>query len=245
MKLVKTDSFELATYLRGDQNASKLALVIPGKLDTKDYPHMRSHVNFLASKGYLALSFDPPGTWESPGDIQLYTITNTLKAIDELIQYFGNKPTFVMGHSRGGSVAMYAAIANPTITHFASVMSAYSHKSTFVDEEWKQTGYKLSKRDLPGNQNKSRQFKLPYSCLEDQTRYDASEGLKQSNKPKLFIYGNQDILIDPKIVKAAYTMSADPKTIHSIDSAHDYRFHPDMIREVNEYIGKFLKSASI
>jgi len=241
MSLIKTSNFELAVYIKGDTSASKLAICVPGKLDTKDYPHMRSHVDYLASKGYLALSFDPPGSWESPGDISLYSITNTLKAIDELIHYFGDKPTFVMGHSRGGSVAMYAGLANPAITHFASVMSVYSHKSTFVDEAWKQKGYRITKRDLPDNPKETRQLKLPYSCLKDQSKYDASEALKKSTKPKLFIYGNQDILVDPKIVKEAYEMSADPKTIHSIDSVHDYRFHPDMIEQVNTYIGEFLE----
>src|SRR3989338_7497483 len=120
--MVKTNSFTLATYQKGDPISSKLALVLPGKLDTKDYAHMRSHVDFLSNLGFLALSFDPPGTWESPGDISLYTTTNYLKAVDELIEYFGNKPTFLMGHSRGASVSMIAASRNPKIMAYAAVM---------------------------------------------------------------------------------------------------------------------------
>lgn len=101
-KLIKTESFNLAVYQKGSPDSKKLALVLPGRLDTKDYPHMRSHVDFLASKGYLALSFDPPGSWESEGDISLYLTTNYLKAVKELINHFGNKPTLLIGHSRGG-----------------------------------------------------------------------------------------------------------------------------------------------
>lgn len=107
MNLVQTKSFKLAIYSKGDKNSPRLALVLPGKLDSKDYPHMHSHVDYLAKKGYFALTFDPPGTWESPGDIKLYTMTNYIKAVNELIENFGNKPTFVMGHSFGGSIALY------------------------------------------------------------------------------------------------------------------------------------------
>lgn len=62
MNLIKTENFQLAIYSQGNSNSSKLALVLPGKLDTKDYANMRGHVNYLANLGYFALSFDPPGT---------------------------------------------------------------------------------------------------------------------------------------------------------------------------------------
>lgn len=60
MDLVKTRSFNLAVYKKGDENSPKLALVMPGKLDTKDYSNMRRHVDYLAGLGHLAISFDPP-----------------------------------------------------------------------------------------------------------------------------------------------------------------------------------------
>ena len=51
MKMIKIPNFELAIISQGDENSSKLAIVIPGRLDTKDYANNPSHVNFLASKG--------------------------------------------------------------------------------------------------------------------------------------------------------------------------------------------------
>ena len=108
MKTIKTKSFELVVYEKGDPNSQKLAIVIPGRLDTKDYIHNTSLVDYLASRGYFALSFDPAGTWESPGDIDLYTTTNLIKSVNELIEFFGNKPTLLAGHSRGGTIAMLA-----------------------------------------------------------------------------------------------------------------------------------------
>ena len=62
---VKTKSFELAVFARGNENVKKLALLIPGRLDTKDYDYFISHVEYLAKHGFLALAFDPLGTWEN------------------------------------------------------------------------------------------------------------------------------------------------------------------------------------
>jgi len=245
MNLIQTKNFQLATYSAGDKNSFKFALVLPGKLDTKDYPHMRNHVDFLAGKGYFALSFDPPGTWESPGDIKLYTTTNYLKAINELIEYFENRPTFVMGHSRGGSLAMLAGINNPYIIRFASIMSYYSFNPDihggYPDNEWKKTGYKLASRDIP-NSSVKKEFKLPYSYLEDQILYDMSDGLKKSTKPKLFVFGKKDVLVKPEIVKKAYEIASAPKKLRDLDSGHDYRWNSNSIKEVNNLVEDFLQS---
>jgi len=249
MNLIKTKSFEIATYQRGNLNAPKLALVLPGRLDTKDYANMRSHVDFLASKGFLSLSFDPPGTWESKGVIGIYNMTNYIKAVDEIITYYGNIPTFVVGHSRGGSIAMFAGLKNEKIIAFASIFSHYSFSQNsvngFSDEDWKVKGFKISKRDLPNNSADEREFKLPYSFYEDQIRYNALPQLKTCKKPKLFIAGKRDTTVDPELVVEAYNKSLSPKDLEIIDSPHDYRFNQKTVSHVNVLIGKFLDKYSL
>jgi len=238
MESLKTKSFELATYSRGDQNSPKLALLLPGRLDTKDYAHMRSHVDFLSTRGYFALSFDPPGTWDSPGDISLYTTENYLKAINELIEYFGNRPTLAMGHSRGGTMAMVAGVNNPVVTHIISVMSHYGPSS--VSEEAKQSGISVSNRDLPPGTERTtpkRRFDLPISYFSDSTEYI---GLDTCTKPKLFFFGTRDDLVTPNDVQETYNLAADPKRLEQPDSEHDYRLHTEIIENVNTAVGKFL-----
>lgn len=246
-KILKTKSFELALYMKGDTEASELALVLPGKLDTKDYPHMRSHVEYLANRGYCALSFDPPGTWESKGDISIYTVTNYHKAVNEVVEYFGNRPTFLVGHSRGGSIAMLAGIMNPYVRSFASIMSYYTFlpkvHGEYPNKVWKEKGYRLSQRDLPGQSaHKTKLYTLPYSFLEDQIMYDMGSALSVSKKPKLFMYGRKDTLVTPEVVKKGYEISSKPKQLQELDSDHDYRFNADLIQQVNKYLGEFLDS---
>lgn len=249
MKLIKTPSFELTTYSAGDDNAKKLALVLPGQLDTKDYPHMKSHVDFLAEQGFYSLSFDPPGTWESPGGIELYTMSNYLKAINELVEYFGDRPTFFMGHSRGGAMAMLAGTTNPHTLAFASVFSNYTYNpklnTLYNDEDWKAKGYKDSYRDLPSDPHEKRTYRLPYSFIEDQMQYDMLDGLKKCVKPKLFFLGVRDTLVKPETVRAAYEAAVEPKKLYELDSDHDYRWHPELIEEVNTATGSFLKEQGI
>ncbi|MEK9179484.1 MAG: alpha/beta fold hydrolase [Patescibacteria group bacterium] len=249
MSLINTTSFELAIYSKGNPNSLKLALVLPGRLDTKDYAHMKSHVDYLASKGFFAVSFDPPGTWESPGDISLYTMSNYLKAINEVIEYYGNKPTFVMGHSRGATMAMLVGTKNPYVTAFAAIFSSFSkggYTTKEKDKEWKRLGYLLETRDLPpGGGPKVKEIKLPYAFFEDQSQHNMTEDLKQSPKPKLFVYGNTDVLAPPKVVKEMYEISSNPKELHSLDSGHDYRLKPQSINEANKILGRFLSKHNL
>lgn len=244
MEQIKTKSFRLAIYSKGSPKSPKLALVLPGKLDTKDYSHMQGHTEYLANKGYFALSFDPPGTWESPGDIKLYTMTNYLKAVDEVIKYYGNKPTFIMGHSRGATIATIAGVRSKHTFAFAAVMSSFS-KGSFQEEsdkEWKKKGFAISRRDLPpGGGEKIIEFKLPYSFFEDQKKYDLTEDISSSTKPKLFILGKHDDLIPPDTIKETFRLFAEPKEIYELDSDHDYRHYPHLIKRVNEIVGKFLE----
>lgn len=241
-EIVKTESFELSTNQAGDFDSERLVLVLPGRLDTKDYPHMRSHVQLLAELGYFALSFDPPGTWQSPGEIELYTMTNYLKSITELIELYGDRPTTLIGHSRGGSMAMLGATKIDQVTGFAAIMSRSS--ASIRQDESKYTAndrVEISYRDDPFDPKKRVQFQLPMTYFEDAEQYNMREDLHACTKPKMFIYGNDDAIITPDTVIETYEYAADPKQIYSVDSEHDYRRHLEVIGEVNQKIKKFMR----
>jgi len=239
MKIIKTKSFELATISKGDENSSKIALLLPGQLDTKDYAHMVSHIEFLAEKGYYAVSFDPPGTWDSPGSIDLFTMTNYLKATNELIEFFGNKPTVLMGHSRGGSMAMLAGPNNKYVTHIIAVMSQAG--PSIIKNKDVTDGIKISYRDMPPDdtENKKR-FDLPVNYFEDAKKHNILKGLMHCQKPKLFFYGAKDALIKPEKVKETYEQVSEPKMIYELKTNHDYRLHKSMVDEVNRVVWEFL-----
>ncbi len=242
--MIQTPNFNLSAYIQGSPNSPKLAIVLPGKLDTKDYLHMRSHVDYLSELGFLALSFDPPGTWSSGGeDINDYTITNYIQATKELITHF-NIPTFLIGHSLGGTIAMLVGLKNPLVTHFGSIMSYYTFdpkiEPKYINPEWQSVGYKVHHRINPITLDLI-EFRLPYHYLEDQVQYDVSDNLRHSPKPKLFILGQKDIVVKPQVVQSAYDLSAPPKELFKINVGHNYKEIPQTITQINGIIGQFLK----
>lgn len=241
MDLIKTKSFKLAIRIKGSKKSKKLAILIPGRLDTKDYANFISHAEYLANKGFFAISFDPPGTWDSPGNIDIYSTTNYIKAVNELIEYFGNRPTLLLGHSRGGSVAIISSL-NPVVTSMVLVMASYGTPSPPSDES-KQAGFQEELRDLPPGSSKTsgqKIFLLPLAYWKDGKKYNPLQVLKKSLKPKLIIYGNCDEFTSVNKVKDVYNKIPEPKMIKEICSNHDYRYHPTAIKEVNNAIGQFL-----
>ncbi|MFO0704042.1 MAG: alpha/beta hydrolase [Patescibacteria group bacterium] len=206
---------------------------------------MVTHCKSLANLGFYAVSIDPPGSWDSPGDISLYTVTIYAKCVEELIEIFGNKPTFLLGHSLGGTISAIVGIRNDCVKAFAMIMSPY----TFVGEEkspkshiWKQKGFADSKREIPNtNPIEWKYYKLPYSYLLDKLNYDLTDDLARCKKPKLFIYGEKDESITPYIVKKEYEIAAEPKTIFGVNCKHGYRRDQEALSCVNTKIVEFTK----
>jgi len=242
-EIIKTKSFELAVLTRGDQNAKKLALLLPGRLDTKDYACFPSHADHLAKHGFYAVAFDPSGTWESPGDIGLYTTTNYIKAVNELIEYFDNKPTLLIGHSRGAAVSIFAS-ANSAVIGIVLVMANFG-EPTAPNKEAVQKGYHLSYRDLPPGTSETKnqkEFKLPIAYWKDGEQYNAGEILKTCKKPKLLIYGDQDEFTPVEVVTNLFEEIPESKMIKELHCNHDYRYSPEAIHEVSKEISKFLNT---
>lgn len=238
MEMIKTDSFELAVNTAGDPNSERLMLCLPGRLDTKDYAHIQSHLDYFAQKGFFAVSFDPPGTWGSGDDISLYTTPNYLVAINEIIAHYGNRPTVTLGHSRGGTMAMLAGVNNKYVTHIVAVMSHWGPSGRPDTKE----GFYVSSRDIPPGTERTieqKKFKLPMAYFDDVTDYS---GLDTCNKPKLLFAGSQDALVTPESVQGIFALAARPKQFVELDSEHDYRLHSEVIYVVNKKIEEFLKS---
>jgi pimeloyl-ACP methyl ester carboxylesterase len=246
MTTIELKNFKISTYRQGDDKAAKVALVLPGYLDSKDYTHMRSHVEFLATQGYFAMSIDPPGTWESDEDISKYSIPNYLAAISELIEYL-DRPTLLMGHSLGGFMASLIAPGNARVEGLVAMMCPHvymrdQNKASF--ERWQREGVRVSQRDLPQVAGQFRSFRVPYAFAASSVGYESLKGLETFTGPKLFIAGSHDTTITPEMMKELFDASAEPKQLAILNSDHDYRHDQHAIDQVNSLVGEFLKRLS-
>lgn len=239
---IKTKSFNLAVYTKGDPKASRVALVLPGRLDTKDYVHMTSLVDALAVEGFYAISFDPPGSWETDGDVKDYTTTNYIRAIEELVGLLGNKPTFLAGHSRGGSVAMLTAGTNKSISGVALLLANYNEATAPMTGEVKDGIYTTSRSLPPGNDKNGakKEVSLSLDYFADSKKYSPKNAIQKFAGPKLIVRGAKDDFDDPKTLKIIYDSLSEPKQYLEVDSEHDYRYHPEIVEQVNNAVIDFV-----
>lgn len=243
MEIIKTKSFELAVITRGDKKSDKLIVALPGRLDTKDYVCFPNHLEYFAGKGFYGVSFDPPGTWESPGGIELFTTTNYIKAVNEVIEYYGGKQTILLGHSRGGATAVFAGCANPAVVGIITINESLGTPSPPDPKRIRGDKY-LDLRDFPPGTTKTserKEFLMPLTYFEDGAKYNDAEVLKTCVKPKLIISSKRDEFNSPAEVKAAYEQASEPKMFHELDCSHDYRYYPEVVDEVNGVMGEFLE----
>lgn len=239
MPLIETASFTLSVDTYGAADSDRLALVIPGWLDSKKFPHMIAHSQFMADHDFHAVSFDPPGTWDSPGDIELYSVTNYLKAITEVIEFYGNLHTVIVGQSMGGRMALLAAAQNANVIATASLMStARMNVSDLEKRLWKEDGHITLTRDNPLLLS-TRDFTLDYSYFEDASTYSVYDVTEALTIPKLMIAGMRDELASVHSVKNLYGHCPDPKEYIEVDCIHDYWRTPGDIELVNNHLDAF------
>jgi len=242
MSLIKTKSFELAVNVRGSRDSGITVLVLPGRLDTKDYACFDSHLEYLADKGFLAVSVDPPGTWESPGGIELFTTTNYIKAVHEMIEYFGNKPTILFGHSRGGQVSMLAGAENENVVGIILINATYGTPTPPDADNIKDT-FLVEYRDMPPGDKKTeeqKKFLMPLNYFVDGQKYNPIPAMKLCDKPKLIFYGTDDEFTSVEEVERIYASLLEPKMIHKLNVDHDYRYQTGAVEEINRVVGDFL-----
>ncbi len=241
MKLIRTQSYETAANTYGDENNSRIAILMPGRLDTKDYINFTSHGKYLAEKGFFVLAIDPPGTWDSPGELSNYTTSNYLKAVNELISHYGNKPTLLLGHSRGGATAMLAS-ANPTVKALVVINSAYG-APTPPSPNGLVNGVLPEIRDLPPGDVRSKEqvhFDLPKIYFEDGRRHNPLGALMNFKGPKLVVHASRDEFMELSKVIEIYEGLSEPKMFFEINCNHDYRLYPEVIHSVNNALGQFI-----
>lgn len=241
MQLIQTSNFQIAANSKGDPASAKVAILMPGRLDTKDYANFVSHLDFLANRGFYTVAIDPPYTWDSPGSLAGYTTSNYLKAVNELIDHFGNRPTLLLGHSRGGATAILAS-KNPAVAGLVLVNAAYGPPTAPAPEKVSNGALRESRDIPPGNTRtkEQREFDLPLGYFEDGAKYDQRAVLRNFEGPKLLVHATEDEFTSLNLIRPIYDELSEPKMFLEIDCTHDYRLYPEIIQQVESTLDVFI-----
>jgi pimeloyl-ACP methyl ester carboxylesterase len=222
-------------------SVDKLAILCPGYLDSKDYPHLVGLAEELCAHGYTVVRFEPTGTWESDGTIADYTTTQYLIDIRNVLEYMLREREYagvlLGGHSRGGQVAILYAARDQRITQVVAIMP--SSPASLVGKDpsaWEREGFRISGRDTPDGKG-MREFRVPYTHVTDRNRFDVVSDAKKTHAAMLIIAGDKDRVVPPETVKTIFENANEPKKFVLLEGiGHDYRRNPQEIKLVNERI---------
>lgn len=243
--------YQLSAWFIGEVSSTKLAILLPGFLDTKDYLHLRKLGEALAMKGYLVVSFDPIGIWQSVAPVELYSITNWLKEIEEVIAWTkGKYPTIeqvvLQGHSMGGMLSLLYAATHPQTSAVISIMgpTSFVRKETYQERmvKWKAEKVKISRRDDPFHPDKKIVIELPFAFVEDSLQYDLFPLVSKIYCPVLLLAGEKDVMVPAETVKElGRRFPTDQVQVDLLPQVeHDYRKKVEDIELVNMTILDFL-----
>lgn len=248
---IKTTKGYLSAVVHHPKEASdKLAVLCPGFLDSKNYAHLVALAEMLCERGYVAVRFDPTGTWESSGDIADYDTTQYLEDVKTVIDYINKDSKYnhilLGGHSRGGRMAILYGARDQRISLVLGIMPSHGLYEGPDREQWKKSGIKISQRDLPTNNKEYKEFRLPFSHVLDLDKYDTLKDTGEIKVPVILIAGELDKLVSPEDVKILFNnIIGVKKMIIAPNIGHDYRRKEKEIEIVNNLIAKELDNINL
>ena len=218
----------------------KLALLLPGYLDSPDYLHLKTFDKRLSELGYTVERLDPCHLWET-GDVNNYTITNFIKQIRERVEsYKDQKPeeVILIGHSMGGFTSIIAGSRIEEVTKIVALCPPPDRYGS--EKEWKGTGFRHSERDLPDDPTKFRSFDVPYSFAKDGLQYSAKDEVKKINKPLMIFIALDDEVVPPELTEQIVANANNPYVVRQPNMEHDFRHSQEECNIVMAGIEKFL-----
>ncbi|MCX6731267.1 MAG: alpha/beta hydrolase [Candidatus Roizmanbacteria bacterium] len=217
----------------------KLALLLPGFLDSPDYAHLMTFEKRLKELGYTVDRLDACNLW-STGNTSIYTITNYLKQIEERISFYKNQnpeEIILIGHSLGGLVSIIAGNRIDSVTSVVSLCSPGDIVN--LAKKWQGSNPKHSERDLPDSIHQMKSFEIPYTFVEDGLQYSAIKEVKELQKPIMIFIALGDKSVLPQETEKIIVEAHNPYVVRK-DMEHNFRYSLKDCEIVMEEIEKFL-----
>ena len=218
----------------------KLALLLPGFLDSPDYLHMKTFEKRLKELGYTTERLDPCNLWKT-GNIEKYSITNYLKQIKERVSFYylqNPEEIVLIGHSMGGFVSIIAGGRIQEVTKIVALCSPQDRIK--AADRWEGKKFLYSKRDLPEDPQKFRAFDVPYAFAEDGCQYSAAEEVKKIHKPLMIFIALEDTVVPPEQTEEIVANANNPYVVRQENMGHDFRHSRKECEIVMKQIEKFL-----
>lgn len=219
----------------------KVALLLPGYLDSPDYLHMKTFEKRLSDLGYTVERLDPCNLWET-GDVTNYSITNFIKQIRERVKFYQHqnpREIVLIGHSMGGFTAIIAGSRIKEVTKIVSLCPPPDRIGPSL--RWEENKPRYSERELPDNPQQVRAFDVPYSFVEDGLQYSAVKEVPNLHKSLMIFVALEDKSIPPSNTEQIVANANNPYVVRQPNMGHDFRRSQKECDIVMAEIEKFLK----
>lgn len=235
----------IAPRVQAVPDAETLAVLVPGFLDSASWAGTRSLAGDLHRTGRTAVSFDPRGTFRTPGAVdQVRPSIQIRDAISAIGMVRPHARTVFIGHSLGASIAVCAAAEDPRVTDVVAIMPprcfVWPHDFDPARNTWRRVRRLVVA--TPGS-TVQWQFKVPPAVVADAVGHDLPARLRAmpAHQRILFIAGRDDTVIPVSAVKRLFgECSSRDKSLAILPVGHDYRDHPDQLRQVNDAVLSWL-----
>jgi pimeloyl-ACP methyl ester carboxylesterase len=243
--------------------AAKTIIFVHGFKGFKDWgahnivAHYFAEQNFKYIKFNLSHNGTDPQNPKDVTDLKAFaanTITFELQDLEAVINYarhtFSSDEIYLIGHSRGGGLAILEAAKNPDIKKLVTWSAISDFRSLWKpeqEEEWRRSG-----QIFVENARTKEKMPLNSSLLDDydehKDEYNILEKAANIKIPWLIVHGDQDVNVDFTVAQrlAQTQPRATIKKItganHVYGASHPYTEHtlPPQLQEVCEKTLTFL-----
>lgn len=205
---------------------TKTVIFVHGFKGFKDWGAHNLVAQYFAAHNfrYIKFNFSHNGVHpDHPGDVTdletfaSNTVSYELRDLEAIIQYamhtFSSSDIYLIGHSRGGGVAIIEAAKNKYVKKLVTWSAIADFASLWKpeqEEEWKNTG-----RIFVENARTKEQMPLNVSLLQDLNRnredFNIIEKAKTVNVPWLILHGDEDVNVNFHVAQTL--AQAQPKAV--------------------------------
>jgi esterase/lipase len=217
----------------------------------------------------VSFNFSYNGTGLTGGDEQEFTrldlfakntLSRELDDLEDIIRFLVENSNvfnydlnriYLMGHSRGGGIAIIKTSQNPKIKKLITLASVaiFDRYTDRLKKEWKEKGYIETM-----NTRTKQMMRFNYSYLQDleknSAKLDVLKAISKVQVPTLLVHGENDLSVDCTEAQTLYDFSNKKNTRleiykntnHTFGAEHPFKGTSSILENVLKSIIDFLKS---
>lgn len=220
-----------------DQHPHNFAVFAHCFTCTKNLIAIRNIAHQLVKEGFGVMRFDFTGLGESEGEFKNTNFSGNVEDIEDAAQFLKEKfesPTLIIGHSLGGTAALFAASRIESVKAVATINSPSNPEH--VQHLIKSSIDEIEESGKAAVNIGGRDFTIKRQFLDDLKNHSLKEIVRNFGKALLILHSPQDEIVKVKNAQDLFVAAWHPKSFISLDGMD----HMLSGQENSHYAGKVI-----